>query len=490
MSGLTLVLALVTTPLRLNWLGEEVMGLLRVLLDALGYLVLLEFGIAAALSSLFATALARDDIARVRGLLRFGLSELFKITGWKVAGGIGVGVACLWLLDISPGLHRDFVVACAVGVAGVLVTPIAAFRSLLEGAQRGYTIQAALTLHAVVSASLSLWFAYLRWGVTGQIAAIAVGTLLSQGVLLLASRRLFPYLGSVEKVLPDPNVKAGVRRLNRSAFVSQVAGTVGLLSDNLLVAFLLGPRVVMTFFLTQRLAAIAQSQLQGIGTASWAGMAEIYARGDLALFNRRALELTRLVAVASMALLIPVTAFNRTFVGLWVGPELYAGHWVTGCAALVAAGQAVVSLWVWFFHATGQLPKVVPAVVATLGVNVVGSIVFTMVLGIAGPLLGTLASYAAVSSWCLPVLLRRSFGMSGASLGWALVVPGVVGVPVFMAARGLAVHPLTQGWLGLGVGAGATGLAYLVVAWLLVLGPRERREWLERMQVGTAWSRR
>ena len=265
---------------------------------------------------------------------------------------------------------------------------------------------------------------------------------------------------------------------------------IGLLSDSILIAVFLSPRVVMTFFLTQRLASVAQGQLQNIGTSSWAAMAELYARGELALFNRRALELTRLVAIASMTLLIPIAAFNRTFIALWVGPALHGGTAVTLAAALVGFGQAVVSLWGWLFHAAGQLPRVVPISVATVTVNLVGSIIFVRTYGIVGPLLGTLLSFALVSSWAFPFLMRRSFGLSILRLAGALVWPVVLGLPVMGISGWVSTQPLFHTWQGWLVGTSATASTYLLMAWMLLLDAQDRLAWRNRIRAALAGLRR
>ena len=197
-SGLTIVFALVATPLRLEWLGEETMGLYRVLLDALAYLALLELGIAAALSSLFATALARDDSTRVRSLLRLGVRELLKMSALKVLVGLGLSFALLHAVEIPSGLRMDFIVACGIGVLSTLLTPVNAFRALLEAAQRGYSVNLVLTLQATLTTLLALWFARLGWGVTGQFAALACAMALANGLLVVASVRRFPYVVTPE----------------------------------------------------------------------------------------------------------------------------------------------------------------------------------------------------------------------------------------------------------------------------------------------------
>jgi O-antigen/teichoic acid export membrane protein len=481
--GLTVVFALVATPLRLAWLGQDAMGLYRVLLDTLAYLALLEFGIATALSSLFATALAANARTRVRALLGLGVRELAKVSALKVVAGLGLTLGLALVVDIPSGLAVDFGIACGVGLLTVIVTPVNAFRALLEGGQRGYSVQLVMMLQATLSTLLAVWFAYLGWGVTGQLAALAASTFACQGLLLGYSIRRFPEtVGAVTNGKErDHTLKPELRRLNRPAFVLQLSGTIAILSDSIIIATVLSPGLVVNFFLTQRLAAVAQAQLQNIGTASWAAMADIHATGEYAKFNRRTLELTSLVMVASLTALIPIAAFNRTFVTLWVGPEFYGGTVVTVAAALVALGQAVVSLWGWLFHATGQPGRLVPVSVAIVVVNLSASIILARVYGIAGPLLGTLISQVLVSAWGFPLLLRGTFGIQMAPLAGVLARPMAVGMPVSGLAWWMAGQPFFQSWVGWMVGMSSIAAGYLLLAWLFVFGAEERLAWRVRV---------
>ncbi len=77
-----------------------------------------------------------------------------------------------------------------------------------------------------------------------------------------------------------------------------LCGRVSLLTDNIVVSGLLSPALVTPFVLTQRLTSLAQRELQTIGNASWAALAELSAQGRKDVFSRRLLELTRVVAVS------------------------------------------------------------------------------------------------------------------------------------------------------------------------------------------------
>src|SRR5262245_58190790 len=71
--AITLLVAIVTTPLLLRWLGEERYGAFRVILDWLGYLALLELGLGGALCPLLAKAVGSGDSVTIRQTLAAGI---------------------------------------------------------------------------------------------------------------------------------------------------------------------------------------------------------------------------------------------------------------------------------------------------------------------------------------------------------------------------------------------------------------------------------
>ena len=99
------------------------------------------------------------------------------------------------------------------------------------------------------------------------------------------------------------------------------------------------------FFLTQRLAQLAQAQLQALGSATWAGMAQLHAQGEHALFRARLVELTRLTVVLGASVLVPIVVYNPRFVAMWVGPVQFAGMTLTSISALNALLLSVTALW-------------------------------------------------------------------------------------------------------------------------------------------------
>jgi O-antigen/teichoic acid export membrane protein len=273
-----------------------------------------------------------------------------------------------------------------------------------------------------------------------------------------------------------------LRSLSWPALVMTLCGRVGLLTDNIIVGRLIDLETVTLLVVTQRLVVMGQTQLQNIGAASWAGLAELHAQGHRDLFNRRLIELTRLVAVLGVAGLAPVVAYNRHFIGLWMGPGNFAGEWVAVVAAINALLLASLSLWNWCFSGTGQLRRVVGAAAVGTAINLAASVLFTWGLGPVGPLLGTMVSFLAVNLWYMPLQLRRTFGTPLRPLALALGVPLAWGLP-YAAALWWAAHAHSpRGWPGLALEMGLAALGFLAFSYAALLGPADRAVWRARLE--------
>jgi O-antigen/teichoic acid export membrane protein len=238
---------------------------------------------------------------------------------------------------------------------------------------------------------------------------------------------------------------------------------------------------VTTLFVTQRLALIVHGQLQGVGLASKAALAELHAQGEHAVFNRRLVELTRLIAILAMTTLGPIMAFNSHFIARWLKPAMDGGDLIVLVAAINALLVAVCSLWLWVFTSTGQVGLCSRPAMASAVLNVAASLLFTRAFGLIGPILGTCVAYFAIQAWYLPLLLRRHFGIPIRALAWAVAAPVLAGVPYAAALWWLARGRPAPGWIGLAAEMGGSALAFLAFSAAVLLDPTDREIWRARL---------
>jgi O-antigen/teichoic acid export membrane protein len=506
--AVTMAVALVSTPLLIDWLGEERYGAVRVLLEYAGYLTLLELGLGGAVAPMLAQALSRGDNSELRQVLAAAARTYLKVTVVTLLVGsllwVVLPVASLVPVQLRPdnpawwsqvlgasslpvsaiGMvnNADLSIAWFVVVVGSLLLVLAPYRALVEANQRGYQVNLLLLLQALVTVGLSLAFAYRGGGISGQCLANLLGLVPTHVVLLLMA--LARYSGLVRDLwAPIPSgIRERMKELSRASLKIQVCGRVSFMTDAIIVGAFLGSAQVTALFVTQRLAMLLQNLLGSVGTAVWAGLADLHGRGLKDLFVRRILDVTKLISLLGVATLGPIAAGNASFVSLWVGPDKYGGLAVTLVSALNGYLVPLLAFWGWCFSGTGQTPLVVRMSVLSAGVNLSASVALTAGLRLTvGPLLGTSVAFLTVLMRLYPGLLRTHFDVPPRPLMKAVLAPLVLGAPVsgvlWLVVRAYPPSNL----LVLGFEMGVATLVILGLGYRLLLDPSERQEWLGRV---------
>ena len=482
-AAVTLSVALFSTPLLVAWLGEVKFGAVRMLIEYTGYLVLLENGLRGALAPLLVRALGRGDERTLQATVATGT--------WLYVGL--ATVAAVVALALMPWLGRlfgfeasqlaDLRLAWALNLLTFPTLVLAPFRVLTEAGQRGYLINLLITVQAVVTVLLSLVLARAGWGLSGQVLAILAGTSVTNvwlGALTLHARP--GLLTGLRRFRLDRRVLTRLKRIGPPAFALDLGGRVSYMTDAIVLGTVLGPARVTILYVTQRLTQPVQVQLLGVGSAVWAGLAELHARGERALFNRRLIELSRLVGLLACAALVPIVAYNERFIALWDKAEHNGGLLVILVAAVNAYLVPITTLWSWCFTGTGRAGRVVVPLLSSAALNLVASVTLTRTLGLtAGPLLGSLLALVAVQLWTLPWMLHRDFGTPLAGLARAIAGPVALSLPTGLALWWIARRFPPPNLALMLVALALSGLTMLALGGLLLLSPADRALWRARL---------
>lgn len=471
-----------STPLLLQWLGNERYGAFRAAIDVAAYLLLMELGIGGALCSMLARAVSSGDRDQVLMTLGVGIRAYLKV----LAGMAATGIVLLWMvptiLSVQGAIALELQIGFSIGLLSVIFIPLGAFQLLIDASQRSYVKNILLVIQSILVTGLSLCFAWLNFGIPGQFLSIFIGTALFNLAITWDGTRRYPQVWSAIVHPSDSELlEQQLWKLNIPNLVVHLSGRVGLMTDTIIVSYFLGPSMVVPFVITQRLASLAQGQLQGISMSTWAVLAEFDARKSYAEFNHHLINLTRLSVVLGLTILIPIAAYNVHFITLWMGAERFGGWGVTLLVACNSLMRGVMYLCEWCFTGTGNFARIVPFAVVGAIVNLGVSLVATHYLGIVGPLLGTFASLVFVSSWWMPKLLHKSFGTSPRQLIYEVTRPLAIGIPYGAIVIWIAVHHKPWGWLGLMSEMTCVAFVFLILMWNLVLTLDEQTQWKHRI---------
>jgi O-antigen/teichoic acid export membrane protein len=473
--------AFLSTPLLLGWLGEQRFGAYRAAQDWAGYLGLLELGLGGALTALLAQAVGRADPVGVWDCLKAGVRAYLRVTGLMAAAGVVLAVVLPVLVPVSDELRTDLWFGFLLSMSALTLLPLTPFRLLAEASQRSYLVNALTAVQSLLTVGMSLAAAWAGWGLTGQFLAVVLGsTPLPLALTWMALRRGFTRPAAPPSAGGAAEAERRLWNLNTPTLVHNLCGRLSLFTDNILIALVLGPAAVAPFYLTQRVLVLAQTQLQNISGATWAGLIELSASGQRERFVQRLSELTRLTATLSVAVLVPLAVCNGALISLWVGAGRYAGEALTWCVAANAFFLSIYSLWGWVFNGAGKVRLLLPLMTSGVVLNVAVSVGATFLLGPVGPVLGTLLMYL-YNAWRFPPLLRAAFGVPLRPLlqpiGWVLLLAVPYAALCLPCAQAMA----ERKWLHLGAHALLAAAAFAGAAWLVVFSRQERNQWRSRL---------
>jgi O-antigen/teichoic acid export membrane protein len=480
LTAVTTITGFLCTPILLRLLGSERFGAYRTLLDIFAYLTFLDLGFGAALSASLAGAQGRGDQDQVRQLTSAGFKRYCIIACGMIAGA-GLLIAML------PGLIHtrqlspwELMSAGAITLVPLLFLPASVYRSLLEARQKGYIVQGLQIGQALATSGLLLFTAWQGWGLPGQAAAastVIVAVQICHFCLATASGRQLEY------VRPNAQLVREVGKLQWPSLIYVITGRIGLLSDNIVVASMLTPGLVAPFYLTQRLATVATAQIQQVGNATWAGLVELYSQGLCVQFRERLYELTSMVSGAAVAVLAPIAAFNHHFIRLWVGSASDAGAGVVLLSCANGWFLSLFTLWTWPVTGIGRIAKLLPVQVSSTVLNAAVSILATRYVGLTGPLIGTAAGFALVSSWGFTRILFREMGVSPPRLWRAAATQLCWGLP-YLGLLWFISHSVRRfAFLPLSATALLAVLCGLAMWWSFGVTPTARIAWRNRVSL-------
>jgi O-antigen/teichoic acid export membrane protein len=480
----TLLGAMVSSRLIVHWVGKGRFGNYRTLTEWFGYLALLELGLGGAVGPLLSRSLSAGDRPALRATLAAATRAYLAV----MVAAIGVGLVLVALLPgiipVAPAVRADLRLAGLISLIGFTTLPLVPLRSLADADQRGYQINLLLIGQFVVitATALVLCGIWPQWGIAGQAAAAAIGALILNFALFRATRLRLPGTpGEIARTRPDATVWRGIWGLSWPTLILQFSGRINLQTDSIVLSRVIDANAVAVLYFSSRLAQMAQQQLANVGTASWAGLADLHHRGEHETFRSRLLELFKLVTVLGIACVGPIVAYNRHFLALWVGPELDGG----GLVALAAGANAVlvplVSLAGWCISGTGRVRMLAGPSVISATLNLTSSVLLARYVGVAGPLLGTTLTMLCFGVWFNAWLLRRVFGLPLGGLARSVAVPLAWGLPYVASLWWLAASQHQLGWVGLGAQMATAAAGFLLLAMVVLLTPEERAAWKSRL---------
>jgi len=453
--GVRALVELVVSPLLVAGLGVSLYGAWRVLWQWTGYVWGASGRSAQALQFAIANRQWTASPQQKRELVGAALVVWLLFAPLLVAAGaLGVWLAPV-LLDVPQGQVTGLRVAAAVLVLDALaVTVVTLPRSSLQGENLGYARMSVTPVMVALGGALLVLAVRLGLGLPGVAAATLTTTLLTGAVFLKITRRRLPWFGASR---PSRGVVRWFLGLSIWFLGWKFVLELMIASDVLVLAVFAPLAMVAAFALTkfvtdslvQALSLLVQATIPGIGGHVGTGRT-----AHAAALRGEVLALVWLVGTAAGA---TVVVWNESFVGLWVGEDLFAGRAVTVVLVVLALQIAVIRTDTFLID-VALVPRIkvlAGSAAAVASITLAAIAAGPLGLGVVGLCLG-LAAGRGVLGVAAPLAVGRLLGIPVRVQLRAIARPLLTTAVLFAAAYALAGELSVGSWPMLVVAVGAT----------------------------------
>lgn len=406
-----IVISFFSRKIFLDCLGADFVGLSGTLSNILGFLSLAELGVGAAVSYNLYKPIEQNN--------RQTIEELISVFGYLYRWiGIVVLLVGIIISFFIPVIFRhtifsyELVFFAFYSILGSsLLSYFVNYRQILLTAdQKGYVVTAYLQGAGMVKALLQMFFAY-EWGnYYVWILLEFVFSFLGCVILNWKIARAYPWLkASVaegKQVFPRFHY---LLRFTRKVFVHKIKDFLLFRSDEILVFAFISLKMVAYYgnytLVVNRVSQAFDSALNSFQ----AGVGNLVAEGDRSKSLRVFWELVSVRFIVAGFLIFPVYNLIEPFISLWLGPQYILDHTILVLMminVLIAQTRGAVDM---FNTAFGHYADTWAAW-AEFGLNLFVTFATAPFLGIAGILLGKIAStFIIIIIWKPFYLFRVGF---------------------------------------------------------------------------------
>jgi len=481
------IVVFVVTPLMVTGLGDYFYGVWQMLNRLVGYMSPAGGRPTQALKWILANQQASTDYELKRRWVGSALAIwVLFLPLLGVLGGILAWFAPFWLRTPTE-LFWQVRAATVLLFANLAAGDVAELpRAVLQGENQGYKRMGWSTLLVFVGGGLTWLALLLDLGITGIAAAALASTLLTGLLFALVARSYTPWFGVAR---PSSDVTRQFLGLSVWFVAWNLIMKLMTASDVIVLGFLNSIESVTAYTLTkyapETVVAVVATAVFGIIP----GLGASIGSGDRQRASQVRGEIMALTWLALSAMGAAILLWNRSFLGLWVGADRYAGA-IPGLLIVIVAAQFVlIRNDAGIIDLTLDLRRKVllGALSVVLALVTSGVLVGYFKLGIVGLCIGVIAGRAVLSIG-YPVLVGRFLGLRLSSQLKSVIRPGLVTALLFAASLGLgrlfATVQLSGlvGWLTLLVGGSATVFVALLVAFGLGLSGLQRRRIVRRIR--------
>ena len=389
--------SMIIVSIAVKYLGKEQYGLWVAISSLIAMFGFLDGGIGNSVVNLVAYASGSDTEKSILQVVSsaFFLLIIIAVTSFLLFLAIAPLISWQWIFGGIKSVSNKqlLLVVLLMGIFFCLNMVTSIVGKVQQGLQKGYldhlwngfgVLLSLVFVYFVIKKDLGfLWFVFAF--LSGALSAYIGNNIFFFGV---KKKYLRPQIKCVDRVVVKELFSVG-----GLFFILQIAASIQMQSDNIIIANLLGTVSVAEYAICLKLFTFVSMLYILALTPLWPAYREAIANGDVLWVQknfRRSIKWALLIGVSNALLLI---LFGRQIIALWVGPEVVPSFWLLLGAGIwlvfLISGNAIAVLLNGLQMIKIQVIIAISAAVA----NIVVSILLIHLIGFEGAIYGTIISY-------------------------------------------------------------------------------------------------
>jgi O-antigen/teichoic acid export membrane protein len=356
--GLIIVLQVLLSPTILREAGQEVLGAFSVLMQIIGYGILLDLGFFIAFSRYLTQSYHvsySDGASKFKEVFAIGrvflviMSLVFSLLIYIVACNISIFIGHSNEIDIEA---RNALYCLAIWT--ILKTPIALYNHLLLATQNMVASNLITIVGNILRLILSLVLVHAGYGLFGLIASIIISEFIAYSIQAIYFKRKYPNLIFGWK-FSDIDLLKEMLTFGAKYWGVNLSAVLYLGSDSLIVGSLYGVVAASIFYSTKIPAFLLYQFIFKISDNSSPAINELFSVGNIEAVKQAYFKILRYSLLMALPLGIGIIVFNESVISLWLGKAQYAGDVMSFAIAIFVFTQVVNHTNAMIIIASGEL---------------------------------------------------------------------------------------------------------------------------------------
>lgn len=486
--GLQIVLQALLSPLLLLVAGQETLGAYAALVQMIAFLALLDLGFLVSLARFLEQAFGYDDGGRrFQQALTTGRTFLLGTNLLFSAGAVLLALNVGQLLNLSSKIEMQAQIGLGfLAVWAVVKTPFVVYGIALIATQDLAYRNTVMALTTTVRLIGGLVLVAMGFGLVGLMSSIILAEAFDVLACTVRFRQRRPeWAGGWG--FPERQLLRAMLGFSLPVLLMNVSYRLTYLTDSIVVSLLFGASVASIYYSTQMPTLVGWNMILRVTDNATPGINEIYARNEKQRLQSVFLRLHRYNLLLALPLAVGVWLLNEMLIGLWVGPEQYAGDAMTCALAILVVVVTIGHVNRAILMATGRMRALGAIQLAAGTGGLVLSVVLGRWIGLAGVMAATVIA-SLPTAFYLQREAQRRLGMPLTRIWQLCLVPALRAVVPSATALVILLHVWEPpGLASFMIVAGFFLLIHCLSAWSFGLNQSERTDTkrkLERLLLG------